>query len=373
MRIGVNAQIVSPANAGVAVYARNIVERLAQLESGHEFYVFGNREFLPALDSPRARLVPTSAMVKGNWRRILWEQGALPLKSRCHRLEAMYYPDHTSALFRKTCPVIITIHDLAFFAHPETFARKTRLYKSLAVKRSAHLADRIIVVSQATRQECLRWLEVPEAKLRVVHNGIAECFKRIDDKNRLEETRKKLDLPGQFILFVGTLEPRKNLVKLIAAYADLRRQKKIAPGLVVVGAKGWLYSDIFATIDKLSLKNEIKFLGYVAADDLVALYNLADVLVYPSLYEGFGFPPLEAMACGCPVVTSNQSSLPEIAGEAARLVDSTDIGAIADGIFHVLSDANLRQRLIERGLERVKLFTWTRAAQQILQVMDELG
>jgi glycosyltransferase involved in cell wall biosynthesis len=373
MRIGINAQIVSQANAGVATYAQNIVRHLAQLKSDHEFYVFGNREFLSSVNLPAARFLPTSAIVKANWQRILWEQFVLPFKSQRHHVEVMYYPDHTSALLKKNCPTIITIHDLAFLAHPETFAKKNRLYKSLAVARSARQADRIIVVSHATKQECLRWLEAPEAKLRVIHNGIDSCFKRIDDKDKLEQTRKKLDLPRQFILFVGTLEPRKNLVKLIAAYADLRRQRKIEHELIVVGAKGWLFSEIFATVDKLSLKEHVRFLGYVTEDDLVALYNLARVLVYPSLYEGFGFPPLEAMACGCPVVTSNQSSLPEITGEAARLVDSNDATAIADGIFHVLDDANFRQGLIARGLERVKLFTWEKTARQILQVIDELG
>jgi glycosyltransferase involved in cell wall biosynthesis len=373
MRIGFNAQILARANAGVATYAKNIIQHLVQRESDHEFYIFGNREFLPPLESRRTRLLSTNAMVKGSWRRILWEQFVLPIKSRRHQVEVMYYPDHTSALIEKTCPEIITIHDLAFLAYPETFATSNRLYKTLAVKRSAQQAERIIVVSQATKQECLRWLEVPETKLRVIHNGISNGFKQIEDKAKLEETQKKFGLNSNFILFVGTLEPRKNLVKLISAYADLRQQKRIEHQLIVVGAKGWLFSEIFASVEKLSLKKQVSFLGYVTEEELVALYNLADVLVYPSLYEGFGFPPLEAMACGCPVVTSKQSSLPEIAGEAARLVDSYDIADIADGIFDVLNDASLRQRLIERGLERVKLFTWARAAQQILQVIDELG
>jgi len=373
MRIGLNAQIVSRSNAGVATYTKNVIRNLVHLESHHEFCVFGSDEFLSRLESPRARLLPTSAIVNGGWKRILWEQTALPIKARSHYVEMMYYPDHTGPLIKKTCPVVITIHDLAFLAEPQTFDMKTRMYKSFAVRRSARSADKIIVVSEATKQECLRWLDVPESKLRVVYNGIDAFFRRIEDHAALEAASKKFALPKRFILFVGTLEPRKNVARLIQAYAALRKNRRLEHGLVIAGGKGWLYSEIFATVNKLSLADEIKFLGYVAQDDLVALYNLAEVFVYPSLYEGFGFPPLEAMACGCPVVTSNRSSLPEVGGDAALVVDCRDPDALAEAISRVVSDENFRSHLKEKGLERVKLFNWQKAARQILRVFDEVA
>jgi glycosyltransferase involved in cell wall biosynthesis len=373
MRIGLNAQIVSRANAGVATYASNVIRDLMLLESRHEFYVFGSQEFLSDLDSPRVKLLPTSTRVKGSWRRILWEQSVLPIKARRHGVEMMYYPDHTGPLIKKTCPVVITIHDLAYLAEPQTFAMKNRMYKSFAVRRSARLADKIIVVSEATKKECLRWLDIPESKLCVIYNGIDACFRRIEDHDTLETTRKKFALPKKFILFVGTLEPRKNVSGLIQAYAALKKKQRLEHDLVIVGGKGWLYSEIFATVHNLALTNEVKFLGYVAQDDVVALYNLAEVFVYPSIYEGFGFPPLEAMACGCPVVTSNRSSLPEVVGDAAMLVDCRDPNALADGIYRVASDENCRSHLKEKGMERVKLFDWQKAARQILQVFDEVA
>ena len=373
MKIGCNVQIVSALNTGVGVYADNIIRNLLQLPSPHEYYIFGNRTYLQQLPLTNANLIPTGTVVKKNWQRILWEQVILPQKISRNHIDLMFYPDHTSSLLRKKSYVIITIHDLSFLAYPKTFPATNRIYKSLAVKYSASRADKIIVDSQATKIECLRLLNVPESKIKIVYNGIDSCFQKIDDETRLEKISIKFNLPQKFILFVGTLEPRKNVVRLVEAYSLLRVKKNIEHQLIIVGGKGWLFEEIFKKVNLLSLQNNVRFLGYIAQDDLVGLYNLADVFVYPSLYEGFGFPPLEAMACGCPVVTSNVSSLPEVVGNAGLLVNCQDSEALAQNIFHVITDEDCRRRLIQRGVERVQHFSWHKSAKELLQVFNSFS
>jgi len=173
-------------------------------------------------------------------------------------------------------------------------------------------------------------------------------------------------------LFVGTLEPRKNIIRLIRAFHQMRTSAHVEHELVIAGKEGWLYSGIFDEVDRLGLKDSVHFLSYVTPKDLVNLYSIADMFVYPSLYEGFGFPPLEAMACELPVVASNISSMPEVIGDAAVLVNPYDVNSIAEGIFKVLTDDTLRLSLIEKGLERVKIFSWDKSAKEYLKVFEEI-
>jgi glycosyltransferase involved in cell wall biosynthesis len=373
VKIGFNAQIVSGSDAGVATYAKNLIKHLIIENKNHDIYFFGSPEYLSLTDAPRTHLISTSPIVNRGWKRILWEQFALPSKAKRSNIDVMFYPDHTASVFRKHFPNIITIHDLAFLAMPETFPIGKRLYKSVAVRQSIHKADKIIAVSHATKEECIRLLNVPKEKIKVIYNGIDSNFKKINLPDIINNTRKQFGLSKKFILFVGTLEPRKNIIRLIKAFHQLMTAGYIDHKLVIAGKKGWLYSEIFSEVDRLSLNDSVIFLNYITQNDLVNLYSLADMLVYPSLYEGFGFPPLEAMACELPVVASNISSMPEVLGDAALLVDPYSIDDISSAMTKILSDAELRKRLTEKGLQRAKQFSWQMFARELLKVFDEIG
>jgi glycosyltransferase involved in cell wall biosynthesis len=372
VKIGYNAQIISRSGAGIVNFARNVIQHLVQVQSDHEFFIYGNPAFLSHLESHHAHIVPTNPFVDNSSKRIIWEQCVLPFKISRNNLDLMLYPDHTAPIFKKSCPVVITLHDIAFISFPDTFTSATRLYKEYAVKQSVKRASRIIAVSEFTKLEVMKFLDVPESKLTVIYRGIDERFQENSNEVQLSSIRTKYDLQNKFILFVGTLEPRKNIQKLIQGYAGLLKQKKIPHDLIIVGGQGWLFKDIYGMIEKLGVQNSVKLLGYVADTDLPLLYNLADVFVYPSLYEGFGLPPLEAMACGCPVVTSNRSSLPEIVGDAAMLVDPYDSDAIANGIFQVIDNKDYRQLLRKQGLQRASQFTWKRTVAEILKIFDAI-
>ena len=372
MKIGFNAQIISGSDAGVATYAKNLIKHLVRLNSNHELYFFGSPDFLDVTEDGRIHLIPTSRSVNGGWKRILWEQFILPSKVKRNQMDVMFYPDHTGSIFRNLKRTIITIHDLSFMAMPETFPFTTRTYKSLAVQQSIRKADLIIAVSQATKNECIRLLNIPEDKIKVVHNGIDKSFKKNIEKDLLDNARRKFGLFGRFILFVGTLEPRKNIVRIIRAYHHLRNSFHVQQDLVISGKKGWLYSEIFHEVERLRLKKHVHFLDYVTQKDLVSLYSLADMFVYPSLYEGFGFPPLEAMACETPVVSSNISSMPEVLGDAAVLVNPYSVEEITTAMSKVLLDNELRMKLISRGLERVKNLSWEKSSEQLLKVFEEI-
>jgi glycosyltransferase involved in cell wall biosynthesis len=369
MRVGVNAQILSDHDAGVATYVRNLLIRLARLATNHELHIFGNPRYIQPGLPVSARVVPTHGLIRGRFRRILWEQLLLPRTIQSLKLDRMFYPDYAVPLVGHSCRTVITVHDLSYIAMPEFFTRGRSRFKSFVTGKSVQRADTIIAVSQATKRECERLLGVPPEKVKVVYNGIDAVFRPVVNPVRRQEVKQKYGLQDRFIVFVGTLEPRKNLPRLLEAYALLLRQSKVPHNLVVAGGKGWMFDSVFAAVTSHGLSDHVQFLGYVPQTDLVAVYGLASALVYPSLYEGFGFPPLEAMACGTPAIVSNQSSLPEITGDAAELVDPNDPADIARGMLRVLDDPLRAEELRLRGFARVKQFSWDRSAAEILKII----
>jgi glycosyltransferase involved in cell wall biosynthesis len=235
----------------------------------------------------------------------------------------------------------------------------------------ARKATLIIAVSQSTKEGLVNLLGIPPQKIRVVPLAVASRFKVVEDEALKESIRRKYALPPRFFLFVGLLNPRKNGVRLIQAYHRFKSETDLPHKLVFVGAKGWLYEDVLAQIEELGLEKEIIFTGYVADEDLPPIYNLAEALVYPSLYEGFGLPILEAMACGTPVITSNVSSAPEVAGGAALLVDPYDVDQLAEVMYKVASQGDLRAYLTRHGLKRARDFSWEKTALETLAVYEE--
>lgn len=263
------------------------------------------------------------------------------------------------------CPTVVTVHDLSFLRFPDAFRRFNRLYLGAVTRVSTRKAARVITVSESTRQDVIRWCGVPGERVVVVPNGVTEEFCPAPPA-QVAEFRARRELPERFILFLGTLEPRKNLKRLLDAYAIWLRSHGTppvdAPLLVIAGAKGWFYETIFAQVNDLALNDRVLFPGYVPADELPWWYRAAELFVYPSLFEGFGLPVLEAIACGTPTITSNTSSLPEVAGDAALQVDPIDSEALAAAMARVLAEPALAEQMRAAGLRQAARFSWTRTA-----------
>jgi glycosyltransferase involved in cell wall biosynthesis len=285
-----------------------------------------------------------------------------------------------SAISRK-CPNVITFHDLSFEQYSEFYsAGKNYWHFSMSPKNQAKRANKIIAVSQSTKDDLIKLYNIEPNKIKVVYSGINPVFSIQYSVFSIPEIRKKYDLPEKYILYLGTLEPRKNIIGLIKAFEKLKTSFKFQSPiiaedkvssfkLVIAGSKGWLYENIFKTADKSSVKNDIIFTGFIDDKDKPILYGLADLFVYPSFYEGFGFPPLEAMACQTPVITSNFSSIPEAVGDAAIMVNPYNLDELATAMKLVLLDKNLQNLMIEKGLKQVKKFSWQKCAEETLKVL----
>jgi glycosyltransferase involved in cell wall biosynthesis len=256
---------------------------------------------------------------------------------------------------------------MTFFLHPRLHTRAKRIFFRLAMQISARRADALIADSESTRQDAIRLLGIPPQKIYTALLGVDEAYRPISDQRALQAVQLKYNLPADFILYVGLVEPRKNLPLLVRAFRNLIDLKSDIH-LVLVGRFGWMYTEVLQLIDTLGVKDRVSLIGYVPSEDLPLVYNLARVFVYPTLYEGFGLPALEAMACGVPVITTEVSSLPEIVGDAGMLVPVNDETALTQAIQAVLTDQALRQQLVTLGTERASQFTWERTAQQTFQV-----
>jgi len=295
----------------------------------------------------------------------MWEQLAQPWTLKQIRADLVHGPVFIGPLLTP-CPVIVTIHDLSFIRFPTLFRPANRLYLKVMTQLSARRARRLIAVSAHTATEITRLLGIPPERIDIIYHGVEPAFRPLPT-GEVEAFRQHQGLPERFVLFVGTLEPRKNLVRLVEAFAQFRRQEAASQGqvkLVLAGGRGWLYDRLFARVEALALDQDVLFPGYVPNDKLPLWYNAALALVYPSLYEGFGLPVLEALACGTPVLTSNASSLPEAAGYAALTVDPHDVEALAEGLNRLLTDEPLRDRLRTRGLAHARRFTWPHTARE---------
>lgn len=326
-----------------------------------------------AFVGPEARLPRAVVALRTRWpthrpaARVLWEQLAQPLILRRIGADLAHGPVYVVPL-GTSLPTVVTIHDLSFLRFPHFFRPANRFYLSLFTRLSAHRAQRILAVSEHTAQETVRLLGIPRSKIRVVYHGVDPVFRPLPAEE-VAAFRARQGLPERFVLYVGTLEPRKNLVRLVQAFA--RIPSADCPVLILAGARGWYDEEIFATVERLNLKDRVLFPGYIPNEQLPLWYNAARVFAYPSLYEGFGMPVLEALACGTPVLTSATSSLPEAAGDGALLVEPNDVGAIADGLHRLLTDETLRETLRERGLAHAVRFSWARTAEETVALYRE--
>jgi glycosyltransferase involved in cell wall biosynthesis len=359
VRIAIDARLAGYIQGGTTQYTLRLVHALAALETGDDLLVLEGRkagEGSPWPASARRMRLSTPPHHR-------LEQLTLPLELLRVEADVLHSPDFIPPFSRRS-PAVITIHDLAFLRFPHLLTPESARYYG-QVRRAVHNADQIIAVSESTRSDLLELLHAPEGKITVVYEAAnPEC--RPLAKDEIERARDHLSLPERFILFVGTLEPRKNLPALLKAFAAMERDRRVP--LVVVGREGWLFEEVFRTRDELGLGSEVLFVGGVPAGQLVYYYNCASCLVLPSLYEGFGLPVIEAMACGTPVVVSDVSSLPEIVGDAGITVSPDDIQGLSSAMDRIVSDADLSRKMSGLGLRRAGEFSWEQAARETLAV-----
>lgn len=267
---------------------------------------------------------------------------------------------------------LVTVHDMVIRAFPETMRARTKTLLRVGLERSMKRADRIITVSEFSRQEILKYYPRYEDKIRIVRCGVDLDKFQPASPEEIERVRSSVGLPEEYFLFMGNVEPRKNLLRLIQAYAKLAERMPQVPKLVVAGANGWRNSEIYESVQKPELIDRVQFTNYIPEGDLRGLVCGATAFLFPSVYEGFGIPPLEAMACGVPVMASKTASLPEVTGDCAVQIDPYDLDSMAQGMEQLYTDAALRQDLAARGRERAKTLTWDAAAQDLMQVYQEL-
>lgn len=371
MRIGIDATALPAQPVGAGNYIIQLIRALSVLEPDVEYVIFAQRSGRALIDLPTSR--------QFHWRvvedmapaiRLVWEQVALPRLSRQAEIDVLHSLHYTRPLWLH-CASVVTFHDMTFFLYPKLHTRAKRIFFPLATRFSARRARAIIADSESTRQDIIRLLNVPGEKVFAVLLGVDPSFRPMKDHGLMRRIGEHYHLPDKFILYLGMVEPRKNLPLLVGAYKELV-DRGTDHDLVVAGRFGWMYEDIFRQVESFGLKHRVHFTGYISQHDLPVVYNLASLFVYPTLYEGFGLPPLEAMACGVPVITTNVSSLPEIVGDAGVLIPVNDHEALVTAMVQILKDQSLRAELASKGPLRAAQFTWERTARQTLEVYQKI-
>lgn len=368
MHVAINAHLLAHTQsfrrAGISHYVEQTLLQLGAIDRESRYDVYTTRGLsanalgLP----PNFHVIPSRLPTINPRVRIPWEQFLAPLILRRTRAD-LFHGVHSVVPLATSTPSVVTVHDLAFIRFAQTFRAYNRAYLDFATRLSVRRAARVLVVSEHTKREVMGLLGVPAEQIVVTPNAVRDHF-RVPEKSTLEAFRTAKGLPERFLLYVGTLEPRKNLPTLLEAYATIARTHDVP--LIVGGGKGWLYDAVFRRLEELGLQERVRFVGYVEEEELPLWYAAATVFVFPSIYEGFGMPPLEAMACGTPVVTSNSSSLPEVVGDAGITVPPHDPAGFAKALDRVLSDAELHEELRARGLAQARRFSWRITAERTL-------
>jgi glycosyltransferase involved in cell wall biosynthesis len=368
-RIGIDARKLH--DFGIGTYLQNLLRELVRLDDDAEYVVLcraADADWLATL-GPRVRPIVTRAdnysireQIEVPWR--LWRAGV-----------ALFHSPHYVLPVLVACPTVVTIHDCIHLMFPQYLPNRLAIfYARFFMWWATHRARRVLTVSEASKRDILRFCRIPSERVTVIHNAIDDRFRVEPPADEVDRIRERFQLHEPFVLYVGNVKPHKNLGRLIEAVHHLHANGYDQLKLLVIGSDISKYADLRRAIHTFNLHRYVRFLGFVPDRTLQILYSLTSVFAFPSLYEGFGLPPLEAMACGAPVVTSNVSSLPEVVGDAAVLVDPTDARAIAEGMAHVLADPNLRADLRRRGVEHARSFSWAAGAQAVRRIYtDAIG
>lgn len=368
MHIAIDAHSVGTGLAGNETYITNLIEALAALDASNRYTLYvTKREAVERFKSRWPHVSVRRTLPHTPFVRIPL---TFPFELRRRPVDLLHV-QFTAPPFAP-CPVVSTIHDLAFEHLPETFNRRSWMQMRLTVRRTARTAAHIITPSEFSRRDLIETYNVAPERVTVTLEAAAPHF-RPASPDAITAVKSRYGIEGDYVLAVGSIQPRKNLVRLVRAYSDLRRSRSQAnlPRLVLVGKRAWLYGETLRAVEQSGVAANVIFTGYVPERDLPALYTGALCFVYPSYFEGFGLPPLEAMSCGTPVVAGDRTSLPEVVGDAGILVNPFDTDAIGAGIARLIDDAELRAALRQRGQARAALFDWRDTAQRTLQVYEQ--
>ncbi len=366
-RIGIDARKLH--DFGIGTYIRNLLKQLARIDQATEYVLICQPADVAIVNElgMNFRAVPETA---GNYS--MSEQVRIPLIARRERLDLFHAPHYVLPPLMQ-CRSVVTIHDVIHLLFPQYLpGRLAHLYARTSLWAATRRANRILTVSETSKNDILRRFKVPAEKIAVIYNAIDDRFNVRPSDDQVQRVRERYQLDEQFVLYVGNIKPHKNLERLIEAFDRLRRRGFDHLRLLIIGDEISKYPALRRAVHRHKLHTAVRFLGFVPIETLVVLYRLADVFVFPSLYEGFGLPPLEAMASGAPVVASNVSSLPEVVGDAALLVDPYDAESIAEGMRQVLTDGELRATLRARGFARAQQYSWQQSVEQVHRIYSDV-
>lgn len=368
MRIGLDARKLH--DFGIGTYIRNLVRQLARLDHDTEYVLLCRPDDVDPLKQlgPNFRPVIETA---GNYS--LSEQLRIPLALRRERVSLFHAPHYVLPPL-VPCRAVVTIHDCIHLMFPQYLRhRAAHGYARMSIRMAAHRATRIMTVSESSKRDILRFVDTEPSKIDVIYNSYDDRFSREPREEDVVRVRERYQLQDEFVLYAGNVKPHKNVERLIEAFQLVRRRGLDHLKLVIIGDEVSHYAALRRAVHRYNLHKYVRFLGFMPEDTLAIMYRLAGLFVFPSLYEGFGLPPLEAMASGTPVVVSNVSSLPEVAGDAAILVDPYDAADIADGIARVLTNDDLRREMRRRGLARARQFSWEASVRRVREIYQQVG
>ncbi len=385
MRIGVDIRgLLTGRISGIEQYTLCILKALLEIDSRNTYVLFyvSYRD----LDEKFRQLIRDYPFLKSDnieVKTLKWVNFPLLLHALfkplnwpkadlvCGGLDVMFMPSPRLLPLSAKCAKVTTFHDLVFMIYPQFYTLSSRLWQwQMSYGYEARTSDAIISVSDTTKRDLIRLLQVNPAKIHIVHEGVDQSYFDRPSGEALANIRSKFDLPDKFIYYVGSIEPRKNLGLAVRALAKIRESRSDTMKLVVSGSKNWLSSELYQLVERYGLVSQVIFTGPVDEAEKIALLHLATVFVFPSIYEGFGLMVLEAFAAGCPVITSNVSSLPEVAGDAAVLIDPKNADELANQLNRLLNDSDLRRKISDKGRERARGFTWERSARETLRIIE---
>ena len=375
MRIAIDYTAAIRQGAGIGAYVHNLVAALLAQDTENQYTLLTSGHTTAEHPFPSADNVHGhNLLLPDRYINILWYRMRIPVSATLFtgKIDLYHGPDFVLPPLGKKVRKVVTVHDLAFLEHPEYAVPSLAAYLQKVVSEATQAADVVVTVSQDVSRTLIEHFHTPAEKLVVIPLGVQPYFRRITDPILLAATKHKFHLKYPLILAVGTQEPRKNHQGLIKAFYQAQKQKDGPAMLAIAGGTGWLYEETQQLVRDLKLEQKVRFLGRVTAHELVTLYSMADIFAFPSFFEGFGMPPLEAMACGAPVITSNTSSLPEVVGDAALKVDPHNVDELAQAITHLLQNPQLRDELRQKGYQRVQLYTWESTAQKTLHIYEQL-
>ena len=377
MKIGIDTTSAVMQGGGIGRYTRELVQATLARDSENEYVLFSAppppNKSLPQIFPANERITYKVAPVSEQWLYRLWYRARLPISVQrfTGQLDLFHSPDFVLPPVSGNIPTLLTVHDLSFVHFPEVYPEVLVNYLNKVVPWSVARATHILADSEATKQDLLAIWQVSDEKVSVLYSGVSEAFIRVEDMGRITAVRQKYHLgDNPYLLSIGTVQPRKNYQMLIQAFAPLA--DKFPHNLYIAGGKGWLYDEMMAEVEKQGIADRVRFIGFVDDEDLPTLYSAADLYLFPSIYEGFGLPMLEAMACGVPVIASDVSSLPEVGGETAVMIPPHDLLQWTQKIDALLSNLEQRQQMAAAGYQQVQKFSWQKAAIQLLSIYQTL-